>query len=116
MAPGDSPEAFLSNLLAGVSIAVPHHTSVLDMLGDIENAIEVALCRRGPFRLKPTLLRRQRIVRRIADGALQSPILMGRSPLKPAFTRTLHVLALPPVCHFIRKQQQMHAWLSESNA
>jgi predicted metal-dependent phosphoesterase TrpH len=116
MAPGDTPERFLRNIETGLSVAIPHHTSVLDMLSEIETTIEVALGRRGPFRLKPTLLRRQRIARRIADHALQSRILMGHSPLKPAFTRALHVLAFPPVVHFIQKQRQMHAWLSESNA
>jgi predicted metal-dependent phosphoesterase TrpH len=114
MAPGETPAEFLLNLRRGISQAVPDHATLSAFVRELGETIELVLLRGSPFRLKASVLRGMPVARWIARTALQSGFVMNPSPIKPAFCRTLQLLAFPPACAFIWRQMRMHARLGSA--
>jgi predicted metal-dependent phosphoesterase TrpH len=113
MAPGDSPQEFLENILKGRALAVPHHVSLRDFMREIRETMDLVFVRQSAFRPKRTFLQQTPTARRIARVALGSDFLMRPRPLKIGLKAALEVIAVAPAYAFILQQRKMHWQLGE---
>ena len=116
MAPGRTPEEFLRNVRAGVSVAVPHNVSMREFMREIRETMDLVFLSQSAFRPKRTFLKQQPIARTIARVALGSEFLMRPRPLKIGVKAALEVVALGPAYAFILQQRRMHWSLGEAIA
>ena len=115
MAPGDTPEEFLGNVLAGASLAVPHHFSYRGFMREIRETTDlVFLSQKAAFRPKRTFLKQTPVARKIARTALGSNLLMKPRVLKQGVRAAVHVMAYAPAWLFVLQQRRMHARLGEA--
>lgn len=108
MAPGDTPEDFLRNILQGAHAAVPHNVTFREFIDEIGETINLVFHRNGAFHPKPTFLRQMPLARKIATTTLESDRLMRPWPLKGAVCKTMQFLAYGPAWAFIMQQRRMH--------
>jgi predicted metal-dependent phosphoesterase TrpH len=113
MAPGETPEEFLRNLRAGVSMAVPHNASLREFMREIRETMDLVFVKQGAFQPKRTFLKQTPTARRIARAALGSDLLMRPRPLKIGLKAALEVIAWGPAYAFILQQRRMHWRMGE---
>ncbi len=113
MAPGASPEEFLSNILAGVSVAVPRNASFSDFMEEVRHVIDLVFAGHEAFHMKKTFLRSNPWARAIAQAALRSERLMKPGLVQRGTCRSLQLLARGPAYAFIMQQRKMDSRMGE---
>jgi predicted metal-dependent phosphoesterase TrpH len=112
-APGRTVQEFLHNLEAGVSAALPHHTSFLSFARELEETVDLAFAGSRPLRLKRSFLREMPRAQRLTQAAVGSDRIMKQRAVNRLVRSGLRILVLPPAFTFVRGQASIDAWLTE---
>jgi predicted metal-dependent phosphoesterase TrpH len=116
MAPGETAEEFLHNILRGDSVSVTHNLSFRTFMQEIHETMDLVFVSQGAFRPKRTFLKQTPVARWLARSALESEFLMGPRPLKVGVQAAMSVIACAPAYAFILQQRRMHWRLGEMGA
>ncbi|MCA9728368.1 MAG: PHP-associated domain-containing protein [Candidatus Eisenbacteria bacterium] len=114
LAPGNTPEEFLGNVIAGNSIVVPKNTSLNEFCSEVQDVLDLIFSSGAAFRIKRTFLRRNRIARSLVRATLGSDRIMRRGLAQRTVRGLLELLSYPAATLFILQQRRMDLRLAES--
>ncbi len=113
MAPGDTPEEFLQNIQAGVSVSVPHPLNFREFMREIRETIDLVFMKQTAFEPKRTFLKQAPVARHLARATLRSNLLMRPRRFKTGVKLAMTAMAWGPAYAFILRQRRMHRQLGE---